>query len=793
MKRSKKICAFLMALILTVLAVPLLPLSAQASELPEIIEGDVIYDPTLTGDGNGVPEGWMAGPEVCVPWINKGASGGWKNYNASNKALGEINTQKFTFTDKGLAVNGLLNGEFTVFFPDLKDSVGVPVENYAYTMTLSGMNTADTWSVGPITDAVGGENYVGGSYFMAYASKAENSHRFYAYSIAESRQNDLQVKKTAKDALTYPADGRITITVYHIDGINYYFFNDQFVSQRAATNFYSSAPQNRVGIHFCGTNGLVIEDITVKKVIPIGSTSDALTLPGASVRYCNVDGTTEGDGAAALRFAATVDKTSDLYRYLVPTGTYDPTNENVKFGMLILPADLLGYGEELTVSTPKVSNTELTKIYAQNASTLTFTASLLGIPRLSRDRLFTARLYVKYKSGNDWKYIYSSQDLTRNFVGVANRFYQGTTDTAVRERLAEIFDNCRQFQPREASNVAFSALADFHYKANMYMSSIADIQAILDRANNANVDFIVHAGDFSNDYKGSPELFKAYLENSHDLPALGVYGNHELETSGNSMAVVTPLLTNANVVWGTVDGKFNKDIGHYYYDTNGFRIVCLDTNYSFNPSTKKWEHNTALRAPSGNTNTFTLGDPQLLWLEQTLIDAAYKNIPCIIISHMGFSGEWYSTSDAPTVREIFKKANSIQPGTVMMSIAGHLHTDHAEVIEGVLHLDLNTVRNGSWISGGPAHYTTENYDYVEYDANGNPTSTSTKLLKDLSQGKNTWFFKDPISAIVHVSSAGNITVEGQETSWLCGIEPPNNGSGGVTPKITSASYNIPLY
>lgn len=792
MKKSKKICAFIMALVLTILAIPLLPLSAQTSELPEMIEGDVIYDPTLTGNGNGVPEGWMAGPEACVPWLNKGASGGWKNYNASNKALGEINTQKFTFTDKGLAVNGLLNGEFTVFFPDLKDASGTPVENYAYTMTLSGMNTADSWSVGPITDAAGGTDYVGGSYLMTYASNAKNSYRYYGYSIANARQNDLQVLRSANEALSYPTDGRITITVYHINGVNYYYFNGQFFLQRDALNLYGSAPQNRVGIHFCGTNGLLIEDITVKKLIPM-SASNALTLPGASIRYCNVDGTIEGDGASALRFFASVDKTSDFYRHLIPGGDFSPANENVKFGMLILPADLRPYGEELTVNTPKVSNTELSKIYAQDGATLTFVTSLSGIPKLARDRLFTARLYVKYKSGNDWKYAYSSQNLTRSLVGVANRFYQGTTDTAVRERLSDIFEGCTQFQPKEASEVTFSALADFHYKENMYMSSIADIQSILDRASSEGADFIVHAGDFSNDYSGSPELIKAYLQNNYNLPALGVYGNHELEASADTMAVVTPKLTNASVVWGTADGKFTSNIGHYYYDTNGFRVVCLDTNYSFNPTTKKWVHNTGLRAPSGNINTFTLGDPQLEWLEGTLTDAAYKNIPCIIISHMSFSGEWYSTSDAPTVREIFKKANNIQPGTVMMSIAGHLHTDHAAVIEGVLHLDLNTVRNGSWISGGPAHYTTETYEYVAHDANGNQTSTSTKLLKDLTQGKNTWFFNDPISAIIHVSSAGNITVEGQETSWLGGIVPPNEGVDGVTPRITSASYRIPLY
>jgi DNA repair exonuclease SbcCD nuclease subunit len=93
----------------------------------------------------------------------------------------------------------------------------------------------------------------------------------------------------------------------------------------------------------------------------------------------------------------------------------------------------------------------------------------------------------------------------------------------------------------------------------------------MDRARDDRVDFVLHAGDFSNDYQGSPELVKKYLNNEYDLSVYGVYGNHELESNDNSMELVTPLLTNdTRVIWGTADGKLGDgSIGYYYFEKKG--------------------------------------------------------------------------------------------------------------------------------------------------------------------------------------------------------------------------------
>ena len=99
-------------------------------------------------------------------------------------------------------------------------------------------------------------------------------------------------------------------------------------------------------------------------------------------------------------------------------------------------------------------------------------------------------------------------------------------------------------EEEEIPMIKFVVFADFHYKKKMYMSSVEDLKAILKRAKDNGADFVVHLGDFCNDYAGSPEITNAYLNNEYGLPVFGVYGNHELESSGNSMNIVSARLTN---------------------------------------------------------------------------------------------------------------------------------------------------------------------------------------------------------------------------------------------------------
>lgn len=327
--------------------------------------------------------------------------------------------------------------------------------------------------------------------------------------------------------------------------------------------------------------------------------------------------------------------------------------------------------------------------------------------------------------------------------------------------------------------LSFLVFADLHYKKGMYAVRVQHLKQIMKRAHENNVDFVLHAGDFCNDYSGSPEIVKEYLKNEYDLSVYGVYGNHELESANNSMEAITPLLTNdPNVVW---------ENGYYWFERKGYRFICADTNYSYNEKKQMWEHNRTASwgAPAGNLYPDSLGPEQLRWLESVLTDAAQKKIPCILVSHAGFVEGRKCSPDTQVVSTLIRKVNSITPGTVRMCINGHYHTNHLEMMEDVLYFDVNAVINGSWVPKKEQHYTDEHTFALEsYDSEGNCLGAETVPLSKLWQSVNTHYFRDPLSAIVTINDDGSIRVEGSRTGWLYDVEPVDP-LPGIMPWISS--------
>jgi predicted phosphodiesterase len=307
--------------------------------------------------------------------------------------------------------------------------------------------------------------------------------------------------------------------------------------------------------------------------------------------------------------------------------------------------------------------------------------------------------------------------------------------------------------------------ADLHYKKGMNAATVEDLDSILYRAFENHCDFVIHAGDFSNDYIGSPEIVNTYLKNKYQLPVYGVYGNHDLESENNTMEVVTRCLSNdSDVTWGTEDGCMKDgSIGYYYFDVNGYRIVCTDTNYSYNETKGKWEHNETASwgAPSENKFENSLGPEQLEWLETVLVDAAKKKISCIVVSHACFTDFGNPSPDTKAVQNIFAKVNRIHARTVIMCINGHYHTNHVEMKDNILHFDVNTVLNGSWRPKTEHHYSKEHtFLFEDYDRDGNLIDKRECALTELSQSVNTHYFAQPLSAIVKKSVA-----------FSCGFSP----------------------
>lgn len=339
------------------------------------------------------------------------------------------------------------------------------------------------------------------------------------------------------------------------------------------------------------------------------------------------------------------------------------------------------------------------------------------------------------------------------------------------------------------NNVKFTVFADFHYKKGMYAPSVENLQEILDRANDDGAEFILHLGDFCNYYKGSPELVELLMNNPYGLRFYGTFGNHELEA--DPMDYVLTKITNDNTgaVFGSDDGKPNADAAYYYHDEGKFRFISLDTNYSYNEERDEWQRNTALARPKENIRGDSIGPRQLSWLEDVLASCADADMKAIIFAHAGFSGVWSSSPDHAAVRNIIARTNEKKAGTVILVMNGHYHTNHLQMIDGVLYFDVNTAINGHWQSQPIEHYFDEHtYLFTDYDELGNKKGSYKRPYSELTMAKKTWFFRDPLSATVTVNADGEIRIEGRESSWVYGITPPEGISQATIPMIESGVF-----
>lgn len=330
-------------------------------------------------------------------------------------------------------------------------------------------------------------------------------------------------------------------------------------------------------------------------------------------------------------------------------------------------------------------------------------------------------------------------------------------------------------------SLKFTVFADLHYKKMMYCTTVKDMDIIMERANENESKFVIHEGDFCNDYNGSPEIVNAYINNKYNTAVYGIYGNHELEGEQDDMAHITPLLTNDDkVVWGTHDGKIGDgSIGYYYFDIDGYRNICVDTNYSYNTEKEEWEHSITYCPPENNINKLALTPRQLKWLEEVLTDAAHKGLSCIVHSHAALYRGWGDTDpylaayDSDEVREIFARVNKIRPRTVIMQLSGHAHINRTEVVDNVFYMSVNTVINGLWKMKRTEHYSDKEYPFElgKYDEKGNLTSTEAIDISDLTMSKNTHYFESPLSADITVFGDNRIVVKGTETKWRYGVVP----------------------
>ena len=182
--------------------------------------------------------------------------------------------------------------------------------------------------------------------------------------------------------------------------------------------------------------------------------------------------------------------------------------------------------------------------------------------------------------------------------------------------------------------------------------------------------------------------------------------------------------------------------------------------------------------PEGSILDLSLSPLQLQWLEEVVADAAKCGKIVLVASHAPLiDAPWlYESPDFEAAQKIFAK----YPKTVLLALNGHVHTDNFEIRNDVAYFDVNTTRLGCWWHMQEHHYLPEHtFPFTDYEKNGTKRGTVEMPYRELSQGLNSWFFKDPLWAVVTVTEDGHVTIRGRETQWAYDVIPEKESVPGV--------------
>ena len=260
----------------------------------------------------------------------------------------------------------------------------------------------------------------------------------------------------------------------------------------------------------------------------------------------------------------------------------------------------------------------------------------------------------------------------------------------------------------------------------------------------AKPDFIIQLGDFVTPapaWAASYSVWQAYAGKKYD-----VIGNHEMD-GGYSLEKALAFR--------------NMPSSYYTLHSNGFQFIVLDANDKKFPDEKGYRQ--------------YIGPTQLQWLVAELEKAKE---PVVIFSHQGL-GSYNGIDNQKEVRAILEGHNkSTKKGKVIACFNGHTHGDIAEAIEGIWYITINSM-SYQWLG--------EEYSHIRY---------SEEIDKNFKWIKYTAPYKDPLFAVVEISTKGYIKITGRKSEYV-GPSPweigfPEETKPYFRPQITSRNLRFTL-
>jgi predicted phosphodiesterase len=295
--------------------------------------------------------------------------------------------------------------------------------------------------------------------------------------------------------------------------------------------------------------------------------------------------------------------------------------------------------------------------------------------------------------------------------------------------------------------IKFSLFADLHHKEFKFHWVEERLEQILKRAEDNNVDFMIHLGDFCSNVDTAKDLINRY--NNFKVPTYHVVGNHDFQIMRN---------------FSRVKKAFKMEESHYTVDMGVFRLIVLDANYfkDENGNFKHYSSKSHKEAYKSYTGTY-ITPPQIEMLAEALRTAKG---PCMIFSHHGIRLDRPQAGITNT-KEILEVIEKNRRTPIMWSV-GHYHRNHLRLDNGIAYFMVNST-TWDWL-GGKMH-------------NGYPDEVVKKGPEQLV--RRICIYDKPVHAIVTVWEDGEIKIEGMKGGPFLGKTPEMLGSSSYKDNFPS--------
>ena len=294
---------------------------------------------------------------------------------------------------------------------------------------------------------------------------------------------------------------------------------------------------------------------------------------------------------------------------------------------------------------------------------------------------------------------------------------------------------------KPVTTLRFGIMTDVH--KDVMHDADQRTKAFIDDMTAVAPDFIIELGDFCQPIAENKGLLKIW--NAFPGESYHVLGNHDMDGGFSHDSTVAYL----------------HSPGRYYsFDKEGFRFVILDCN----------EVNPAPDRQPGYAHF--VGQIEQDWLRKEIENSKF---PTVIFSHQPLNSGIENTK---AILQILLESGKKNPaGRVIACFNGHDHANQYKKVDGIWFMQINSM----------------SYDWLgdQYAHNSYPDSVHAKY-PDI---KYTAPYKDPLWALITLSSDGKIMIKGRKTEYVgpSPMELKHPGKSGGIPFSTKITDTLLIY